>query len=169
MRVRAALFVAAAALTVSGCVTPHPGASPSPAGETIGLGMGPCFGFCPVYDLVVSPAGVVRFTGVRHTRLLGERGRDAGAAAYREAAASLARFRPEAPGEARFECPVAIADTPSARITWRGADSERTLDYQFGCPSDAGRALERAVRALPDLLGAAPWARQVTRPDTPRG
>ena len=63
------LALASALLSLGACAatsTPPETAS-QPAAETIAVSVGPCFGFCPVYKVAVSPAGMVTFTGERHT------------------------------------------------------------------------------------------------------
>ncbi|GEM_PF-4065285 len=71
----------AAALTAGACM-PLPGADnvppAAPEAETIAISVGPCFGFCPVYNVTIAPEGAVRFQGLRHTAVLGEMRREAG-------------------------------------------------------------------------------------------
>lgn len=158
-------------MLLAGCAGGFPAKNAAAAGaEAITLSVGPCFGFCPVYDLAVTPDGSVAFTGHRHTAELGTRSRDAGALAYRDIAEVLAPYRPEPGVAARFECEVAVADTASATITWTAADGTRaSFQYTRRCPSEAGRGFEQIIDWIPDRLGVANWARQTSRPGASRG
>ena len=161
-----------ALLALGGCAAGQGGAGkPMPAaGETIGISVGPCFGFCPVYDVSVSPDGTIAFTGRRHTAVLGERRRSAGPATYRSLARDLAPFRPADGTEARVSCEAAISDTPSYTITWNAAGGRKTTaTHQGGCPDGPGKALDAVLRQLPEQLGITDWTTQIARPGASRG
>ena len=150
--------------------TPISGTPTARAAETIAIATGPCFGFCPIYEVAVTPAGAVRFTGQRHTAVLGERERQAGADTYRALARDLQPFRPADGTEAYVPCTADIADTPSFVITWTGPDGRRTTArHQGGCPGGPGQALDAMLEQVPARLGIADWASQVTRPGASRG
>jgi hypothetical protein len=70
----AAMLVLAACATGPGLGNGSTVAASAP-GETITVALGPCFGFCPVYETSIAPDGGVRFDGQRHTAVLGERTR----------------------------------------------------------------------------------------------
>lgn len=150
--------------------TSAPLSSAPAAAETIAIATGPCFGFCPIYEVAVTPAGAVRFTGERHTAVLGERERQADADTYRALARDLQPFRPAAGTEAHVPCTADIADTPSFIITWTSPDGRRTTArHQGGCPGGPGQALDAVLEQVPARLGITDWASQVTRPGTSRG
>lgn len=154
---------------VAGGSGPNAG-SASPRTETITVSVGPCFGFCPVYDVVVTPAGAVRFSGRRHTALLGDRDRNAGVAAYRSVARDLAAFRPADGTTTAVQCSAAISDTSPYTVTWTGADGRRTVaTHQRGCIDGPGKALDGVLATLPARLGIEDWAKQTTRPGSGRG
>jgi hypothetical protein len=167
--VRAAALLAT--LTLAACTTDQrPQAGPPLPEETITVAVGPCFGFCPVYTAAMTPDGFVRFDGERHTAVLGKRTRHAGVAGYRALAADLAAFRPANGTEAVLECPAAVTDTSPYTVTWTDAAGHKTTaTVQSGCPGGPGRELAQLLRGLPNRLGIAAWAKQTTRPGTPRG
>ncbi|SFR83824.1 DUF6438 domain-containing protein [Sphingomonas jatrophae] len=136
---------------------------------TIEVAVGPCFGFCPVFDAAIEADGTVTFTGRRHTALLGVQQREAGADAYRALDRDLAPFRPQPGTEARVPCDAALADTPSYTIRWSDAAGQATATHQGGCPSGPGHELDAVLRDLPKRLGIENLAKQTTRPGESRG
>lgn len=159
----------AACTTISGDALTQKGA-PQDRTETITIGVGPCFGFCPVYDASISPNGTVRFEGRRHTAVLGERTRAAGPATYRDLARDLAIYRPATGTETVVECTAVVSDTSPYIVTWTDATgSKTTATVQGGCPDGAGHELFGILRAVPSRLGILEWSRQTTRPGASRG
>ncbi|WP_380784765.1 DUF6438 domain-containing protein [Sphingomonas sp. R86521] len=143
--------------------------SPAPS-ETITISVGPCFGFCPVYTASFASDGTARFFGQRHTAVLGERAKDAGAEAYRELARDLAVFQPATGAEAAIECTAAISDTSEYTVTWTGANGRKTVaTVPSGCPGGPGNTLVRILRDVPKRLGIEDWTKQTTRPGESRG
>lgn len=164
------VLTAAAALT--GCAMGSGPKSPSAshAGEVIEISVGPCFGFCPVYEVRVGADGLVVFDGERHTAIVGERRRSAGPQAYRALADDLAPFRPAPGTEGVVACEAAISDTSSYTITWTDAAGGKTVaTHRSGCTGGPGHALDQVLHDLPTRLGISDWARQVTRPGASRG
>ena len=168
---RIAILAPVAALAVAACSsTPPVATTPQPAAETVAVSVGPCFGFCPVYDVAIAPDGEVVFIGQRHTAVVGERRRAAGLSTYRSVLRDLAPFRPATGGEAAIACDAAISDTSSYTITWTEASGRRTVAmHHSGCTGGPGHDLDFVLRSLPDRLGIAGWAKQVTRPGASRG
>jgi len=162
-------FVAMGAL--SGCTTLSAGQPAAPAAaETIAISVGPCFGFCPIYKVSLTPAGTVDFNGERHTAVLGERTREAGVPAYRNAAAALAAFRPQTGSTAETTCETRISDQQHYQISWTAADGTvTTLEHDKGCRSSRNETLNAALEGLPSQLGIEGWAEQTTRPGASRG
>lgn len=163
----------AAALTASAC-TPLPGADSvppaAPEAETIAISVGPCFGFCPVYNVTIAPEGAVRFQGLRHTVVLGEMRREAGNGSYRALAAELAPYRPVSGTSAAVECDTAISDTSIYTITWSDPTGRQTVaTHHRGCRVGKGQRLDAILDGVPAQLGIEGWARQVTRPGATRG
>ncbi|MGF7146763.1 streptogramin lyase [Sphingomonas zeicaulis] len=161
------------ALALGGCAAESSGVGPTPApaaGETIAVSVGPCFGFCPVYQVSIAPDGAVTFTGERHTEVIGERKATAGAATYEAVAHDLAPFRPADGTTARVDCEAAITDTSTYTITWTDASGRQTVaTHQSRCSGGPGKALDAVLGRLPEQLGIAGWAKQVTRPGVSRG
>lgn len=155
------------------CCTPRvqSGALPTPASEEIRISRGPCFGFCPVYALAVTPAGRVDFKGERHTAVLGPRSHSVGRAGYEDVRRAFAPVRPPTGSEQAFSCTSeAPTDMSSLTIEWIGATGTRTtLTYRMGCRDEAGTRIERTVNDQLRRLEADGWAAQKTWPGDTRG
>ncbi len=150
---------------------PTPPAPPAEAAlEEIRISRGPCFGFCPVYSLAVTPGGRVDFKGERHTAVLGARSRPAGREAYEHMRSALAPLRPRTGEAAEFACNVAVSDMSSLTLEWIAVDGTRTaLAYGMGCRDPEGAAIVHTVEEQLHLLGADEWAAQKTWPGDTRG
>ena len=163
----------ATAFALAACATTPGGqasTTPSTLKEIVTVSVGPCFGLCPVYDVSVTPGGLVQFTGTRHTAVLGHRIREVGPGAYVDVAKDLLRFRPATGTETVVECGAAVSDTSSFTVTWTSTGGTKTVaKVQSGCPSGPGKALGALLRDLPLRLGIAGWAKQTTRPEVSRG
>lgn len=139
-------------------------------GDQILISVGPCFGFCPVYDVSIAPDGSVAYDGKRHTELLGAHTRSAGKSAYDGLARDLAPYRPASGLTERVACEAAISDTSSYSITWiDAAGTKSTATHSRGCSGGPGQALDKLLETVPARLGIDAWAKQVTRPGTSRG
>lgn len=173
MKSRRRLAIACALPLAACATTPErtPAAAHDPgSAETITLAVGPCFGFCPVYAVSVSPAGEVVFNGERHTAVLGERRRSVGEATYRTVARDLGSYRPPSGSRGEVDCSAAVSDTSSLTLTWTDAAGRETVaTVSTGCPGGRGRGLAEVLGTLPDRLGVAPWAKQKTREGASRG
>jgi hypothetical protein len=138
--------------------------------ETIAWSVGPCFGFCPVYTVTVSPSGTVTFDGERHTAMLGKHSREGGAQAYAATAAALATYRPASGTTAQTTCEQRMSDQSTMRITWTApGGAVTTLEHDRGCRSPRNDGLNAALQALPAQLKIDAWAKQTTRPGVSRG
>jgi hypothetical protein len=168
-----AALLSPALLSLAAChagPAPHTAATPPAASDTIAISVGPCFGFCPVYTVTVTPGGTITFEGERHTAVLGKRSREGGPASYQALAAALAHDRPATGTQAQTTCEQRISDQVHYDITWTAPDGTVTrLGHDRGCRSAANEALGAALQAMPDQLGIAPWAHQLTRPGASRG
>jgi hypothetical protein len=165
----AAMLVLAACATGPGLGNASTGVASAPE-ETITIALGPCFGFCPVYETSIAPYGGVRFDGQRHTAVLGERTRNAGASVYTGLKRDLAPFRPAAGTQAEVDCTAEVSDTSPYTVTWTDPAGRQTIaTVQGGCPGEPGQALVQLLRGVPERLGIAEWARQTTRRGTSRG
>lgn len=156
-------------LPLSACVTSSEPAVPI-ATETIAISVGPCFGFCPVYDVTAASNGKIRFVGQRNTAALGERTSEPGTGAFRSLEQDLAPFRPLSGTEMIVDCVAAVSDTSQFKVVWTDAAGRKTVaTVQGGCPGGPGKTLVDLLRKLPARLGFAGWAEQTTRPGAPRG
>jgi hypothetical protein len=158
-----------AMLAVLGACAAMPNDAPA-GGETIGYSVGPCFGFCPVYNVSVTTDGHVAFEGERHTAVLGRQEKNGGAQAYGAISTSLAAYRPATGTTADTECESRMSDQQHYRIVWTAADgTETVLQHDRGCRSAKNDQLNKAMEALPAKLGIAEWAKQTTRQGVGRG
>lgn len=163
----------AGVLAASAC-TPLPAtrntASAAPEAETIAISVGPCFGFCPVYNVAIAPEGTVQFEGLRHVAVLGEKQRKADSRTYRALAAELAPYRPASGTSVAVECESAISDTSLYTITWTDPSGRQTVaTHHRGCRGGKGQQLDSVLEGIPALLEIAEWTRQITRPGATRG
>ena len=140
---------------------PHPALSVS---------FGPCFGFCPVYDVKIEADGTVLFHGERHTAVLGDRRVRTTPATYRRVLRSVASFRPANSMKANTQCLNQATDHAQVKIIWKNANGRETvLEHDRGCLSPTNTRLNAAVDQLPELLGVAEYAKQTQRPGVSRG
>jgi len=167
------LLALGATLALGACATttqPPLTEVPAAGNASILVSVGPCFGFCPVYDVAIASGDTVIFAGKRHTAVLGDRSRQAPADTYRTIAGELAPFRPATGTEAEVPCDVQITDTSVYTITWIDPDGERTTArHQSRCRGGPGRALDGVLSGLPQRLGIEDWAKQTTRDGASRG
>lgn len=160
-------------LGLGGCAaSSSPGLTTTSAAalESVAVSVGPCFGFCPVYDATISSNGAVTFTGQRHTAELGERRGQSRLGTYDAVMAELARFRPAPGTTTQVECSATVSDTSPYTITWTDANGQQTVaKHQSRCPGGPGQALDAVLKELPQQLGIADWAMQTTRSGASRG
>lgn len=150
---------------LAGCVPIDRGESTAPRGEAISISRGPCFGFCPVYDVAVSPGGRVDFEGKRHTVVLGTRSQSAGKAAYQKVRRGLAPLRPATGGDEEFQCTAQPTDMSLFTIEWTSVHGTRTvLRYRMGCRDEAAANIEQLIEEQLQTLGVKDWASQKTWP-----
>lgn len=167
------VFASAVLMALGACATVAPGTGPAAGGgapASIAISVGPCFGFCPVYDAKIAADGTVSFTGIRHTAVLGARERQALPHTYGAIEADLAPFRPAAIGSAEIPCAVEISDMPTYTITWTDpAGRKAVTTHHGGCREGMGHDLDVVLRGLPQRLGIEEWMNQTTRPGVSRG
>lgn len=170
MRAPAGRILAVSAASALAACAGVPTAPAAAGGSAITVALGPCFGFCPVYDVTVSAGGQVSFVGRRHTAVLGERSRQVPTAGYATIAKDLEVFRPASAGETTAECTAAVSDTSPMTVTWTDRSGGKTsLTVASGCPGGPGHALVEVLRGMPARLGVDEWAKQTTRPGASRG
>ncbi|WP_431312384.1 DUF6438 domain-containing protein [Sphingomonas natans] len=134
------------------------------------MSVGPCFGFCPVYDIKIAPDGEIIYNGDRHTAELGLRARKASVQTYLSLVADLAPYRPAAGKMVEIECAAAVSDTPLYTISWIDPKEGASMaTHRSGCQSGPGHELDAVLRQLPARLGITHWSKQTTRPGASRG
>jgi hypothetical protein len=160
-----------AVLALGACAPVEDRPGPIAAAEDqILVSVGPCFGFCPVYDVAIAPDGSVTFDGKRHTEVLGTRTRSAGKSAYEALARDLASYRPASGASEKVPCESMITDTSTYSITWIDAAGRKSIaTHSRGCSGGPGQALDKLLETVPVRLGIEAWAKQVTRPGASRG
>ncbi|MEE4451147.1 DUF6438 domain-containing protein [Novosphingobium resinovorum] len=165
------VIVLGAGLLISCTPRVQPGvSSPALAGEEIRISRGPCFGFCPIYTVAVTPGGLVGFSGKRHTAVIGERARAAGPAGYEGLRKALAPLRPDTGTERALPCTLQATDMSQFTAEWVAADGTRTaLTWNLGCRGKAATRLGRTVEEQLRQLGVDGWAAQKTWPGDTRG
>lgn len=164
------LFAALTLTATLGACALIPAETPPVGGETVSYSVGPCFGFCPVYTVSVTPDGHVAFDGERHTATLGKQDHDGGAHTYRTISNTLAAYRPATGTTADTECESRMSDQQHYRIVWTAVDgTETVLQHDKGCRSAKNDQLNKTMENLPAKLGIADWTKQTTRPGVGRG
>ena len=160
----------AAMIVIASAMSASSSAAETARGDSIFVSLGPCFGYCPVYDVQIGSDGSVSFHGERHTAVLGDRTVRKSASTYRRASRLLATFRPTAGTTADTQCDDRVTDHPHYRIVWRDSNGQETvLQHDRGCLSPANARLNAAIDQLPSLLGVGRFAKETRRPGTSRG
>lgn len=118
----------------------------------------PCYGFCPVYSVTMTPAGEGLFTGERNTAVTGERRFTVDRATAGRFIEHLGAVKPGA-GDRRIEmggpdCGIAPTDLPSIDVRW-DADTgaaPQSLHLYLGCRSEEAARVRAVLEAAPALL-----------------
>ncbi len=156
---------------IAGCATvPQQHIPHSDRDIAIRVEQGPCFGFCPVYDVTVDGAGKLVFNGRRHTNILGVRTAIKDPDTVAKLELELSAIRPRTLGRSETPCDAVPTDTSLLKITWTERDNGSTvLVSRIGCEGPAGKQVVKSIGKALKLLGVAAWAEQKTRPGAPRG
>ena len=149
------------AFALVSCATPGAMADDG-AATRIDYSLSPCFGFCPSFELSVTPEGEGTYEGQAFVARQGAARFTASEAEYRAFARRLAPFRPAKSvsyGYNNCDGPIAT-DSPSVIITLRDPGEEPvTLNWYMGCRqpgfAENSEALYKAWQELPvdDLVG----------------
>lgn len=161
-----AIAIVLATFALTGCTT----VLRSSSQVEITVSRGPCFGYCPVYEIRTIGLDHVRFEGIRHTTSPGVTIKQVNRAAVADVVAQLATYRPRS-GSSHFGCANEISDQAVYTITWQNPQGTnvQSLTFDSGCQSPEGRALRSVLDGLPARLDFEMESRQVTRAGTPRG
>lgn len=159
--------LAVAALSMlAACAAPG-AAAPGAAGpgapvpierESVTYSTQPCFGFCPVYSVTMTPEGEGRFEGRRHTAVTGERRFTVDRETAERFIEHLGAVKP-AEGDRRIEmqstdCGIAPTDMPSIDVRWEAntGAAPQSLHLYLGCRSPEAERVRAVLTAAPALL-----------------
>jgi hypothetical protein len=113
-----------------------------------------CFGTCPIYEVSVYADGTVEYEGHRFVKDEGKR-----TAKLTQSQLAQVRAAFEKAGflklEGDFAC-YEMTDMPSANVTYRDGDTERTIHHYHGCRS-APETMSVLEKRLDELLGTRRW------------
>ncbi|MBX7489850.1 hypothetical protein K3177_15185 [Qipengyuania sp. GH25] len=168
LRLIAPVFVLTA---LAGCATAQQQHGPEANQDlSIRIEQGPCFGFCPVYDVTVDGTGKLVFNGKRHTRILGVRTAIINPDTVAKLETELAGVQPKTPGRSETPCDAVPTDTSLLVITWNRPNTDPTiLASRIGCDGPAGKQVLKSIDKALKIVGVKDWAQQKTRPGAPRG
>ncbi|WP_019515945.1 DUF6438 domain-containing protein [Sphingomonas sp. Mn802worker] len=155
---RTPILLAAAALTLSACVTTRtaaPVAAPT-AAMRITYDTSACFGTCPVYSVTVdTSSGAGEFIGTQHTAASGItrfQATPAQARAFGEAVAELRTVAGEGILPESPRCHTLASDMPGLTVMWQAGGERSVKRVDYGCFDEANKALFARLRAAPRLL-----------------
>jgi len=163
------LVVAVSLLGLVSCATANEALVPQPGHDTISITAGPCNGPCPIYELMISSDGLVRFQAGHE----GYGGRDR--ANFRQIEARMVvpeRFEAVADALAPYRPPNAIpacseltTSAESYNIVWTDSSgATATLGHYGGFTCPQSQELTRILMAIPAMLGIAEWVTQTSQP-----
>lgn len=161
-----AVVAASLLFALTGCST-VPLATPQ---VRLTVARGPCFGFCPVYEIRTIGPDRVEFSGIRHTAVLGQITKRVSREAVAETTGRLEAYRPTSTSS-HFPCSNEVSDQALYTISWQAAGTAvaSQLTFNSGCQTTEGRALKAILDDLPRKLDLETETRQITRPGTSRG
>jgi Domain of unknown function (DUF6438) len=150
-----AFLLSVSALALVSCATDD---DPANGLQSITIDQGPCYGFCPVYDITVTPDDRFVLNGIQHTRNDGRSSGTLADGAFDQIAASFAdvgfRTLPEnlTYGAPDRVCPgPQVSDMPYFEFTGVYADMTKTVRWYQGCHYEGMRELLTVVHDAIDL------------------
>jgi hypothetical protein len=159
------LILAATLLGLASCATADEVLAPQPGHDTIRITAGPCNGACPIYDLVISSDGLVRFRGGRDDTRSGEvKIQDVGQERYQAVTDALTPYRPP---NAIPTCSVWMTSSEFYTIVWTDpSGASTTLGHYGGFTCSESQELTRILMTVPAMLGIADWVTQTSMPQS---
>jgi Domain of unknown function (DUF6438) len=137
------------------------GPAPLPDDARIELARGACYGPCPIYRVVLTADGEVRWHGERHVATLGDATAKIPVAAFSQlwqaVAAAPFGILPDDERADHPVCPHVFSDSPTVVVTLTGTGVDaRVVDYHgTDCaPLTAFRELEAQID---EVAGTRPW------------
>jgi hypothetical protein len=148
-----AFLIAVAAFAIASCAT-----TTDTGGEaevhSITMEDEPCFGFCPVYRITLTPGDAYILDGQRHTATQGISEGQLQAGCFEAAVQALetAGFR-SVPEDLTYNneaaCPgPQVSDMPYTRITVQYANGTHSVHHYHGCAAPEMRSLRETLRGL---------------------
>lgn len=151
-----AFLIAIAAFAVASCATTTDPAPGTGEVRSIMLGEEPCFGFCPVYEITLTPDDGYVLNGRQHTATQGEsRGMlPEGSFARAVAALETAGFR-SLPSDLTYNnaaaCPgPQVSDMPYTNVVVEYANGSHAVHHYHGCAAPEMRQLRETLREIVD-------------------
>jgi hypothetical protein len=148
-----AFLIAVAAFAIASCATTTETGGDAEV-RSITMEDEPCFGFCPVYRITLTPGDEYVLDGQRHTATQGisEGVLQAGSFEAAVQALETAGFR-SLPEDLTYNnetaCPgPQISDMPYTRITVDYADGTHSVHHYHGCTAPEMRNLRESLRGL---------------------
>lgn len=142
---------------LAACATTDDALLPQPGYDSISLTVGPCYGPCPIYDLVIASDGSVRFRDRDYQGPRRLKRRDVGAERYQAVAEALAPYRPP---NRLPECLISSTDAQEYTIVWTSpSGGSETLPHYSGDTCPESEELTQVLQTVPALAGVADWLR----------
>lgn len=145
-------------LGTTACATTDETLLPQAGYDTISVSVGPCYGPCPIYAVVIASDGHVRFQGRDYQRPRRLQAKFVGVARYQGVADALAPYRPP---NRLPECLETSTDAQFYTIVWTDrAGTSTTLNHYSGdtCPESV--KLSEVLRTIPTLAAVSQWLRE---------
>jgi hypothetical protein len=155
-------------LVLGGCAPRQAAVPQSEAANDTSVGVGPavalertaCFGRCPVYQISVSPDGVVSYEGKAHVRHLGPATGQISVEQVSFLVSELEKggyfsFAPRyTPGDSA--CGRYATDSPAVITSVQSGGRAKRIEHDYGCSSAPG-ALVVLERRIDEVLGSSRW------------
>lgn len=142
---------------LAACATTDDALLPWPGYDSISLTVGPCYGPCPIYDLVISSDGTVRFREGNYQGPRRLKTRNVGVEGYQAVAEALAPYR--LPNRLP-QCMVSSTDSQEYTIVWTSpSGGSETLPHYGGDTCPESEKLTLVIQTIPALAGVSDWLR----------
>lgn len=133
-----------------------------PKNLLITLNRGACYGTCPAYNLTVSADGSVEFEGFDHTKIKGKAkdtiSEDKVKALVAEINKSDFFALSDSLDEKSNNCASISTDNPTAKISVRLKDKERTISHYIACPQNSdAKKLEALENKIDEIVETKRW------------
>ncbi|WP_125256786.1 DUF6438 domain-containing protein [Brevundimonas fluminis] len=152
------LLIVAVLTGLASCATVGDELAAEPGHDVIRVSVGPCYGPCPIYDLVIASNGVARFRARTFQRAGRVQTRVVGVERYEAVATALAAYRPP---NTLPPCGEGWTDAQEYTITWTDRSGETVqLDHYSGDGCPESEALTDVLLTIPTVAGVADLVRK---------